>query len=216
MIRPILYIMVIVISLGFSFLKVFPAYSSVEGRRASLAVLNSASDSVGEIKTLIGETKNEIMTIDSANLEKFDTFLPETIDEIRFVNNLFHIGISNNILLEDIRVEKKGEKPALDSEENIKKNELTVTSIYSSLSTPASRFSVATPKGKYVATKVHFSFSAPYKTALIFFDDIERSLGLINITALSFSHQEDKEVSRVGLTAVPYQYTLEFETYSLR
>lgn len=214
MIRPILYIIVIIVSLGFALLNVRPAYYRVEARRAFLESLNNASNSTDKIKALIGQAEKELSKIDPVNLEKFNVFLPETIDEVRFINNLSHIGSLNGIVLENINVEKAENSPTSSQGESLKKNLITLPS-FPYAPTPASSGGVPSEK-KYVTTKAHFSFNAPYKEALVFLNNLEKSLGLINITALSFSPQEQKSGTKAGSGSISYRYTLELETYSLR
>lgn len=210
MIRPILYIIVIVVSLGFALLNVHPAYSHMEILRTSLKSLNSTSNSTDKIRELMDQTEKELSKVDPINLERFNVFLPETIDEVRFINNLSHLGILNGIILEDISVEKTEKSPMSFNKKSIDSP--------SGVGTPES-FMIssvrASPEKKYVTTKAKFSFSASYKGALVFFDDIEKSLGLINITALSFSPQEQKGGFRAGSAAMLYRYTVGLETYSL-
>lgn len=218
MIRPISYIIVIIISLGFTFLNVMPAYYRVEEKRVFLESLNSASNSTDKIRTIIDQTEKELSKIDPVNLDKFNVFLPETIDEIRFINNLSYIGTLNGIVLEDISIEKGEKSPTSSQGESVKKNLITLPSFpYAGAvgSLDASSREIPSEK-KYVTTKVRFSFSAPYKEAIVFFNNLEKSLGLINITALSFSPQEQKSGIKGGSGAISYRYTVELETYSLR
>lgn len=218
MIRSISYIIVIIISLGFTFLNVIPAYYRVEEKRAFLESLNSASNSTDKIRTLIDQTEKELSKIDPVNLDKFNVFLPETIDEVRFINNLSHIGSLNNLVLEDISIEKKEKSPTSSQGESVKKNSIILPSFPytpTSGSSDASSGGITSEK-KYVTTKARFSFSAPYKEATVFFNNLEKSLGLINITALSFSPQEQKSGIKGGSGVISYRYTVELETYSLR
>ncbi|MBI3634470.1 MAG: hypothetical protein HY228_02515 [Candidatus Yonathbacteria bacterium] len=214
MIRPILYIIVIIISLGFTLLNVRPAYYRMEAKRAFLGTLNEASNGTDKIKALIGQTELELSKIDPVNLEKFNVFLPETIDDVRFVNNISHIGALNSIVLEGISVEKTENGQPSSKTESPEGRLITLPSFLQGSS--------ATPSGvssekRYVTTKAKFSFNASYEKALIFFNDLEKSLGLINITALSFSPQEQKSDSKKGVGGpISYRYTMEIETYSLR
>lgn len=203
MIRPILYIIIIVISLGFSILNVVPAYFRVQAAQGFLVSLSDVTNGTERIKSLMDQTGKELSKVDPINLERFNVFLPETIDEIRFINNLSHIGILNGIILEDISVDKGGNNQPSAQGESLKKN-----TVYSSLA-------AGSPEKKYITTRVRFSLSAPYATALAFFDDLEKSLGLINITALSFSPQGQGIGGKEGTGPTSYRYTLELETYSL-
>lgn len=213
MIRPILYIIVIIVSLGFALLNVQPAYSRMEAKRAFLKTLNDASNSTDKIKALIGQTELELSKIDPINLEKFNVFLPETIDEVRFINNISHIGALNSIILEGVSVEKaENGQPSPQTESS----EGRLTALPSFLQGSSATTADVSFEKRYVTTKAKFSFNAPYEKARIFFNDLEKSLGLINITALSFSPQEQKSGGKTGAQMISYRYTVELETYSLR
>ena len=73
---------------------------------------------------------------------------------------------------------------------------------------------------KYVTTKASFSLTTTYEKFLILLSDLERSLGIINITGLSFQeHKESlgtRDIRNTQKGTLLYKYTVEIETYSLK
>lgn len=207
MTKPFFSFIIIVISFGFAFFYVRPEYSLVGERRADLDTLMVTSKSSNMIKTLINETEKNLNSVNSVDLARFDIFLPEVIDPIRFANNLQHIGITNGLVLENIKVEE----PARNTQDS------------AGLSAGNQPSPITQPQGavlekKYATTKTNFTFTATYEKFHIFLNDIEKSLGLINITTLSFQPvvetPDPKKIKSVGLQI--YQFTVAVETYSLK
>lgn len=203
MTKPFFSFIIIVISLGFAFFYVRPEYSLVQERSADLATLAVTSKSSSMIKTLINETEKNLNSVNSADLARFDIFLPETIDPIRFANNLQHIGITNGLVLENIKVEE----PARNTQDGA-----------GTQSSPVVQSQGAALEKKYATTKANFTFTTTYEKFHIFLNDIEKSLGLINITTLSFQPvveaPDPKKIKIVGPQI--YQFTVAVETYSLK
>ncbi|MHB1118301.1 MAG: hypothetical protein ACYCZ7_02145 [Minisyncoccota bacterium] len=220
MIKPILSLIVIVFSIGFAFFYVKPEYDRAQSARADLQKLEQTSQSASDIKEIIAETAKSLSAITPEDLERSNVFLPETLDVIRFANDLQHIGTANGLALAEIEVEQQ-EKQI--QQVGTKTAGVGAVSKVFSLERPVNGGAVAAPAGsvsekKYVATKASFSVVATYPGFLVFLKDMEKSLGLINITALSFEEigasVDEKRVQR-GLPAL-YQFTIDLETYSLK
>lgn len=221
MIKPILSIIVIVLSAVFAFLYVKPEYNRTEERRADIKTLSETLKSAEVIKDLIRQTGESLNSIDPKDIERFGVLLPETIDGIRFANNLQGIGVANSIILSGIKVEERSKE-----DKSVKAAIPGFTSTVSnaiSLDRPdpgSQNASVKVPSSekKYATTKASFSVITTYEKFLLFLDDIEKSLGLITVTSLSFREYQESSNARVSATSGPslYQYTVEIETYSLK
>ncbi len=204
MLKPILSLTVLILSLGFSFFYVKPEYEEMQNRRDDLKMINDTLKDAEIVQTLINQTSEILAGIPPQDLASFDTFLPVTIDEIRLANNIQRIGIAKGVILSGIKVSaehkdaKAGAPPAvaggvMDASVDVQK--------------------------KYATTKVSFTFVAPYTTFLLFLDDLEKSLGIINITMLSFFQvNKESEASGVQNPKGPpeYGFNVEIETYSLK
>ena len=227
MTKPLISFAVLLLSIGFAFFYVVPAYNLNKERRGDIESLTKILSTSGEIKTLIEKTKKNLSGIDPSGLSRFESFLPSKIDPIRFANNIQYLGRKNRLVLSDIKIEE----PASVSKGGVVAGQVgPVQSVLNTLSI-GSKIDQAqgsmdnvpalpgaeTGSSKYATTKATFSFSATYETFLLFLADIEKSLGLINLKSLSFSVLPDTSTSKSTKTTTPiYQYVMEIETYSLK
>lgn len=221
MIKPILSLLVIVFSLGFSFLYVVPAYKQLGMKQADLKMLNDTIQQTDEIKNIIDQTKESMDEVTAEEDARFKTFLPEQIDEIRFINNLVNAGVARNILIEGITTTKaakdSGGMNAADS--GVLGGLKKVFSLTEQAGGDQSVSSGDELRRSYTTTKANFSFIASYPVTLLFLGDLEKSLSLININSLSFREYADtsgdKKETKRGV-ALLYQSTVEIETYTLK
>ena len=228
MLKPIFSFIVIVISAIFTFLYVIPEYSRVQERRGDLAKLIEISKNAGEIETLISQTEETLKSVDLTRVARFAVFLPETPDPIRLANNLQRLGLANGIVLQNIKVEE----PVISTQKSVRSNGggvlQTAASIFSAGSNTGQRegtteggsANIVPEDKKYATTKASFTFTATHEAFSKFLFDTEKSLGLINITALSFVPVPVTSVvvdTKKNKQEAPllYQYAVAVETYSL-
>ena len=198
MIKPILSFVVLILSVIFAFLYVKPEWDLVQEHRGNIVTLDETLQKSSTIEQLINETGQSLKNVPEENLSRFATFLPQTIDDIRLANNIQHLGYTDNVVLENIKVTKEGGV-----------SETTTT-------TGRGAQDVLSSNKKYNTTKVSFSLTAPYGVFLVFLNDLETSLGLIDVTSLSFA-LEPNTTGGIITTGPPlYRYTIEAVTYSLQ
>lgn len=220
MFKPIFSLIVIALSIGFAFLYAIPEYGRVQERSASLVTLTGIFKDADKIEALISETEQTLNTIDSANRADFEVFLPATSDPIRLANNLQRLGVSNGIVLEDIKVEEAVNDPQKNANSNATGVLQGVTNVFAfgADAQKGSEDATGTGEKNFVATKANFSFVATSEAFHNFLYDTESSLGLINVTALSFVPIQvatDPKKPKQDAPAI-YQYTVAIETYSLK
>lgn len=221
MIKPIISLAILIFSIGFGFFYVKPKYDHVQAVRADLQDLEQVSQSASEIKDIITETGKSLSAVDPDDLARFDVFLPETLDGLRFANNLQNIGVTNGLVLSGVKVEQQ-EKQKKSAEVKPVSAAGTVGKVFN-IERPVSEGTSAGKAGtesekKYVATKASFTFATTYSGFMLFLNDLEKSLGLINITSLSFTElaaSGDEKESQKGMPSL-YQFSIEIETYSLK
>lgn len=224
--KPIISFVTLALSIGFAFMYVVPAYNLNAERRGDIRSLERIISASGEIKPLIDETKTNLGSIERAALDRFEVFLPEKIDTIRFANNIQYIGKKNRITLSDIKVEESANSftdsntsPASTASQGL------VSTI--SLGAKIDKADGTVPQGmqggvlsaeKYATTKASLTFTSTFETFQAFLSDLERSLGVIDITLLSFSPVAPDTSAKAPKTPAPptYQYSMTIETYSLK
>lgn len=234
MLKPIFSFIVVILSVGFAFFYVKPGYDHMVERRADLATLAGIFKDTDRIRALIDQTEKTLQGIDTTDLARFAVFLPEAADPLRLANNLQRIGLVNGIVLGNIKVE--------EIEKGGQKNDAQKGGSQSALSGAASGavkifsladgnetgqvketrgrggMTTATGDKKYATTKASFTFTSTYEAFSKFFFDIENSLGLIDVTSLSFTPVPESTDAKNIKKPAPllYQYTVEINTYSLK
>lgn len=202
MTNPIFSIITIILSLSFGFFYVKPQFDITQGRRHDLAVLDETLKNTKEIEGLIAETGRTLDSIDPKELERFSVFLPDTTDAIRLANNIQRVAFSHRIALEKIKVENST-KLAAPAPAGLSGVEGVAAGIVAEASLQ-----------KYATTKTTLTFTTSDELSRSYLADLEKSLGLMNITALAFTPVVESEKSL--RSAVPqYQYVVALETYSL-
>lgn len=166
MTNPIISFIVLIISLGFTFFYVAPEYRLNQERRAGVDVLAKALLSSEEITSLINKTKSSLVSVGETGLPRFEVFLPETVDPLRFANNIQTVAGKSRIILKEIKVTSVADTAEQKS--------------------TTGESSTATGKGKYATTKATFTFTSDYETFQLFLNDLEKSLGLIKVSYLEF------------------------------
>lgn len=222
MIKPILSLIVIIISVSFAFLYVRPAYERLDTKKADLAMLNETLTNADEVQKIIRETKDNMENITPAEYTRFETFLPKKIDEIRFVNNIVHIGLQRDIIVDEIKISKKIEGGANGNIATGAGIATGVSKVFSmnqlsdeTTANPSSANNVS--RGVFSAHNVSFSIIATYPVTLLFLGDLERSLGLINVNTLALEEYKDTSKNKkiTGSSVPLYRSMIEVETYSL-
>jgi hypothetical protein len=223
MTKPIVSFIVLIISIGFAFFYVMPAYNLNKERRGDIASLSKILNTSSEIKMLIDKTKKNLSSIDPSEFARFEVFLPEKIDTVRFANNIQYIGRKNRIVLSDIKVgEPANVSPKSTAPVGISATQGLVNTVslgakinQAQGQTDRNLDSAALSDKKFVTTKASFSFTASYETAQLFLNDLEKSLGLIDITSLSFVMLPVDSKLKT-LSSPNYKYTVTIETYSIK
>ena len=198
--NPFFSIVTILVSLIFGFFYVRPEYTVTQGRRADLAVLDETLKSTKEIQVLIAETQKTLDNIDPLELERFSVFLPDTTDAIRLANNIQRVAFSRVIALEKVKVE--------EAKKDAQGGASGVTGV-------AAGILAAAAAPQYATAKTTLSFTTSNDSFRAFLGDLEKSLGLMNITGLTFTPAPENEKFKRS-SAPQYQYIVALETYSLK
>lgn len=226
--KPLFSLFVIVLSIVFAFFYIKPEYALSQKLSADLITISSSFKDPDAVKTLIRETEKNLQSVNSSDLLRFNVFLPETVDPVRFANNIQHLGFKNGILLEGINVaglSGDAKKNTLGNTETMLSSATRgiVNTVLPSMSDTAqtqsgigSALTITSLNGKYISTKASFTFTTTYEKLLIFLNDIEKSLGLINITEFSFHPILVVDTKNAKNSPLMYQFMFTVETYSLK
>lgn len=205
--KTLLSFLVIILSLGFAFLYVEPEYTLVKERSLDLSNLLKTAENAKGIEKLISETEDNLNKVKTEDLDRFNTFLPESIDTIRFANNLQHMGLAYGIVFSSIKVEERG-KDTNSAAAN--------SAVLPNNGLPQQAGGIkSVQEKKYSTTKAVLGFTTTYEKFGLFLNDIQESLGLLNLTELSLKPVSENPDTKKSETPV-YQFTVTVETYSLK
>ncbi len=229
MIKFIFSIIILTISVAFMFTYVKPEYNRTQESLAEIKRLNVTLRATENIKGIVKQIGDSLRGIDPLDTARSKVFLPEKIDEIRFANNLQNIGTINGIILTDIRVvgvDKKVEKVTTSGVANTSGKLFPASRPGGSLLTDKAvdinmqKTADTANLKKYVTTKASFSFITTYGKSIVFLSDLEKSLGIISITDLSFQEHvggsKASNIANIQKNILLYKYIVEIETYSLK
>ncbi len=226
MTKPIISFLILFTSIVFIFIYVVPAYNLNVERRGDIKSLERIISQSSEIKPLIDATKTNLGSIEQSGLDRFEVFLPEKIDTIRFANNIQHIGRANRVTLSDIKVEESAggatqgdARSASTASQGLVKTVSLGAKIDMAAGTVGQGvMGTANKEEKYATTKASFTFTSTFETFQAFLYDLEKSLGLVDVISLSFSPVASDAGTKATKTppTPTYQYSMAIETYSLK
>lgn len=201
--RLILPIFLILIAGLLSFLFTKPLYGEIKQLRLEISTYNTALDNSGDlIKTrdsLLEVYNKEIKTEDK---ERLNRLLPDSINSIELVLEIERIANLRGIPINNISpgsIEIKNNDSAIKSEDS------------------------ATEKGidnsSYGVFSLDFEVEGGYDKFLVFLNDLETSLRLIDVKSISFSlptSSPDQKNKVVPVNPNIYNYSLTVDTYWLK
>ena len=160
MFRILTPIILIVVSILVGFLYIKPLYldsmSSLEHKRD----VDDSLQKNKEIQKIAKRLSADISSITQSDFDKLKVILPNSVDEIRLLNDFNTIALRHGITLNNLRV---GEK---------------------------TNSNISAKKDKPIVNVLSVDFSATsfsYNTFKLFLEDIERSMKLMDINSISFS-----------------------------
>lgn len=225
MTKLIISFIVLLLSTTFAFLYVLPAYDVSRERSADIETLSKNISTSDEIIQLIADTKSNLNSIESSNMARFETFLPEEVDQIRFANNIQNIGTENMVNMASIKVEISGQGTQQDSTSQTSglaqglANQLSLEAKLNQAEGINIQVGGSTTEAekKYATTKATITFETSFEKFQLFLNDLETSLGLMDVTELSFVLLTETDEEKIATQSSPnYQFLMTVETYSLK
>lgn len=205
MLNPFSSIIIISVSILSIFLYEVPLLNQIKTKEADLQVLEKGLEEANQINNLVDETTKTLKGIDPVIMKRLEVIIPEQLDEVRFANNLYNIGFKNNLFLENIKINKSNKEVKVGLDTQNKKE--TIKDVV--IPVPVAINANVSPENKFVMTKISFDLVASYAEFQTLADDMEKSLGIMNIETLEF-HEN------TGSSGGKYLYKVELVTYSIK
>ncbi len=178
-----------------------PLYGDISNLKKDVAAYNVALDNSKELQKDQDNLVKTYQNINPDDRTRLEHFLPNTVNNIKFILEIERIANSHNMPLKNIRFE------AQDNTQSTKTTANGNTTIVTS-SDP----SAALPYGSF---PIEFTTEGDYPTFIQFLKDIESNLRLVDVQSVDFSvPQPDKG----NLTVDPniYTFNLRIVTYWLK
>lgn len=170
------------------FLYTRPAYDSAQMVSAQMVQYNAALDKATELQQLKQSLLSKYNAFDPSALDRLQKLLPDHVDNIALILDLDSIANRYGLPLQNVDV--------------------------STVGSPSSGNTVGAIGGGsqlYDSVTLHFSTQSTYATFLQFMSDLESSLRIVDLTALTVA----SAASESGKAGV-YTYSITLQTYWLK
>jgi len=201
--KSLLPISIIIAAIALFFLLTNPLYKDTQLLKTDVATYNKALDNSTQLQKEKDSLLEKYRNISETDRKRLDTFLPDNVNNIKFVLEIEQIANLHGMPLKDIKfVENKN---TTDTNKNIVGNMVVQKN---GLNNKA-----------YGIFTVEFTTEGKYSSFLIFLKDLERNLRLMDIKSLSFEvPSTPKGGAKVasGINPDIYSYKLDVDTYWLK
>ena len=160
MMRFILPILFVIVAVGLFFGYVDPVYDEVKVLRAEEARFIDALDRSKELQQLKDQLLARYNTFSSVDLERLQKLLPDNVDNVRLVLDLDGIASNYGLQIRNVSIDR------------------------GAASVPGT---ISSDTKSYSSIVLSFAVQATYSDFLLFIQDLETSLRLVDIFSIEFS-----------------------------
>ncbi|MDE2031123.1 MAG: hypothetical protein KGI58_02595 [Patescibacteria group bacterium] len=193
-------ISILIISGALFFMVVNPLYGNVSQLRTEVAVYNTALTHSTELQKTRDQLVNTYKNIKPEDMARLEHFLPNTVNNIKFILEVERIANLHGMSIKDIKFDNP---TTTGTDTNTQSNSNVITANDPSASLPYGTF------------PIEFSTDGNYSTFTLFLKDLEHNLRLIDVKSIQFS-VPTLSSTKTNLDPNIYNYTLKLETYWLK
>lgn len=175
----IISILLILASFGGFFMYVDPTYMEIQKARAEKAEYTRALDNSKQLQRERDKFLEKYNAIDPNDMAGLLKLLPDNIDNVRLIIDIDEMAKDHGLPIGGFKAETAAENSKV----------------------------IGVGKANYGTLNLSFSISASYVAFLSFMKDLEKSLRILDITAISFSANDAGSV---------YDYNVTVKTYWLK
>ena len=176
--KQVIPILLIIGSFALIFFFVIPQYKVVQNEKALIASLNSALTNSRQVQGLRDSLLTKYNTISDVELDRLKKILPDHVDNVRLILEFDRIALRNGMVLQNVSTQE-GSK---------------------------TKGSFGPDESLFGKLRIRFSVIGQYDSLVNFLTEIEQSLRVVDIVALSFTR------GKGDLN----EYEIEVETYWLK
>lgn len=201
--RLIFPILFIIIAVGLFFVVIDPLYGQIKQLRADVSTYNIALDNSTELQKTRDSLIDIYKNIKKEDKDRLDHFLPSTINNIELILEIEKIANLYGMPIKDISfgltdpINKNGDK-------EVATNDTIIAEANPSDYLP------------YGVFPVEFIVEGKYDTFVLFLNDLEHNLRLVDIKSISFNVPPPATGPNDKTNTNIYSYKLKVETYWLK
>jgi hypothetical protein len=184
------------------FLIVDPLFVSVKQLKNDVSTYNLALNNSTELQKVRDSLLEKYRNISNEDKEKLNNFLPNTVNNIKFILEIEQIANLHSMPLKNIKFEDKQQQSDIENKIVSGSNMIVSNNEEDSL-----------PYGTF---PIEFITEGRYDAFTLFLKDLERNLRVMDIQSISFVVPQPVAKPDVGYDPNVYSYTLKVETYWLK
>ena len=177
LIRALLPFLFVSAAIGLYFGYIQGAWKDLQTLRAENARFSEVLDQVQELEELRDRLVSQYNSFPARDLERLEMLLPDAIDAVRFVYDVDALAQKHAVAIQEVSVKREDEFDVLS-----KQRELFPGSVQSEGLSAGAGAVIDVPYSSVVVT---FSAEGAYEDFVQFLADIEASLRLLHIAAIS-------------------------------
>lgn len=197
-------ISLIIISGVLFFTVVNPIYGDVKNLRTEVATYNIALDNSKELQSTRDGLVDTYKHITQENRERLEHFLPNTVNNIKFILEVERIANLHSMSIKNIKFDANKATPQDTKTTNPTSNTTVITANDPSTNQPYGTF------------PIEFTTEGNYDTFVLFMKDLEHNLRLVDVKSVAFSVPPPTDKPGQGADPSIYTYTIKVETYWLK
>ncbi len=173
---PIIFI---IASVGLFFGFTNPKYQEIKSKQAEHANIQEANAKATQLRGVREVLTQERNKISEKDIQKIEKLLPDGVENVRLIIDIDNIASKYDVKIKNTRI-NEGSSTRGDS--------------------------VGPSANKYGSISLSFSTTMTYENFKLFLQDLEKSLRLVDVTALSFASTKDGK----------YDFNVTLQTYWLK
>ncbi|MCX6753259.1 MAG: type 4a pilus biogenesis protein PilO [Candidatus Nomurabacteria bacterium] len=199
--RFLLPIILIAISISGFFMFLNPTYTEIKSLQTKIESYNTALSNSKSLENQRDKLASKYNSIDTQNLDKLTTLLPDSVDNIRLILEIEKIATPYGMALKDVKYNPIVADPTVNSaNKKLLKNTAT--------------------KKDYGSWDLEFSTSGTYDDFISFSKDLEKNLRIVDISSVDFSADNNSSSGTGMLLATNsssiYKFNFKIRTYWLK
>lgn len=178
-----------------------PTYTEIKSLQTKIESYNTALSNSKSLENQRDKLASKYNSIDTQNLDKLTTLLPDSVDNIRLILEIEKIATPYGMALKDVKYNPIVADPTVNSaNKKLLKNTAT--------------------KKDYGSWDLEFSTSGTYDDFISFSKDLEKNLRIVDISSVDFSADNNSSSGTGMLLATNsssiYKFNFKIRTYWLK